>query len=139
MFIPDLDLEFYPSRIPDPGIKKCTVSCNTVYGSGAFVLVAISRSSVARPIGIGPNPLLISPSEESVLFFCFKHYLFWITQIEEKVKEAAEISMGTEISEEDILNIKHLCLQIVEIQVRIPLPSPPPPPPQITLDHDDNQ
>jgi nucleolar protein 58 len=38
------------------------------------------------------------------------------------VKEAAEISMGTEISEEDILNIKHLCLQIVEIQVRIPLP-----------------
>jgi len=37
-------------------------------------------------------------------------------EIEEKVKEAAEISMGTEISEEDILNIKHLCQQVVEIQ-----------------------
>merc|ERR1719295_2554193 len=35
---------------------------------------------------------------------------------EEKVKEAAEISMGTEISGEDIINIKHLCQQVVEIQ-----------------------
>jgi hypothetical protein len=61
------------------------------------------------------------------------------TQIEEKVKEAAEISMGTEISEEDILNIKHLCLQIVDIQVRpFPPPPPPPPPKKKTLDNDDN-
>jgi len=37
-------------------------------------------------------------------------------EIEEKVKEAAEISMGTEISEEDISNINHLCQQVVEIQ-----------------------
>merc|ERR1719210_1661447 len=37
-------------------------------------------------------------------------------EVEEKVKEAAEISMGTEISGEDILNIKHLCIQVVEIQ-----------------------
>jgi len=37
-------------------------------------------------------------------------------EVEEKVKEAAEISMGTEISDEDILNIKHLCTQVVEIQ-----------------------
>jgi hypothetical protein len=37
------------------------------------------------------------------------------------VKEAAEISMGTEISDEDIINIKHLCQQIVEIQVSYPL------------------
>jgi len=37
-------------------------------------------------------------------------------EVEEKVKEAAEISMGTEISEVDILNIKHLCQQVVEIQ-----------------------
>merc|ERR1711879_1081010 len=36
--------------------------------------------------------------------------------VEEKVKEAAEISMGTEVSDEDILNIKHLCIQVVEIQ-----------------------
>merc|ERR550519_1462196 len=34
----------------------------------------------------------------------------------EEVKEAAEISMGTEISEEDIINIKHLCQQVCEIQ-----------------------
>merc|ERR1719310_2641311 len=37
-------------------------------------------------------------------------------EVEEKVKEAAEISMGTEISEEDIINIKHLCQQVCEIQ-----------------------
>ncbi|XP_044587576.1 nucleolar protein 58 [Cotesia glomerata] len=35
--------------------------------------------------------------------------------IEEKVKEAAEISMGTEISDDDILNIQHLCDQVIEI------------------------
>lgn len=35
--------------------------------------------------------------------------------IEERVKEAAEISMGTEISDDDILNIHHLCDQIIEI------------------------
>merc|ERR1711983_70028 len=37
-------------------------------------------------------------------------------EVEEKVKEAAEVSMGTEISEEDIINIKHLCQQVCEIQ-----------------------
>ncbi|XP_018574866.1 nucleolar protein 58 [Anoplophora glabripennis] len=36
-------------------------------------------------------------------------------EIEEKVKEAAEISMGTEISEEDIMNIQNLCDQVIEI------------------------
>ena len=33
-------------------------------------------------------------------------------EVEEKVKEAAEISMGTEIADEDIENIKHLCDQV---------------------------
>merc|ERR1711997_189210 len=37
-------------------------------------------------------------------------------EVESAVKEAAEISMGTEISEVDLLNIKHLCGQVVEIQ-----------------------
>lgn len=36
-------------------------------------------------------------------------------EIEEKVKEAAEISMGTEISDDDILNIHQLCDQVIEI------------------------
>lgn len=36
-------------------------------------------------------------------------------EIEEKVKEAAEISMGTEISDDDIINIQHLCDQVIEI------------------------
>jgi nucleolar protein 58 len=35
--------------------------------------------------------------------------------LEEKVKEAAEVSMGTEISEEDILNIRQLCDEILAI------------------------
>lgn len=37
-------------------------------------------------------------------------------EVENTVKEAAEISMGTEISEIDLLNIRHLCGQVVEIQ-----------------------
>lgn len=37
-------------------------------------------------------------------------------EVESAVKEAAEISMGTEISEIDLLNIRHLCGQVVEIQ-----------------------
>merc|ERR1719195_1333666 len=37
-------------------------------------------------------------------------------EVEVAVKEAAEISMGTEISDVDLLNIKHLCMQVVEIQ-----------------------
>jgi len=36
-------------------------------------------------------------------------------EIEAQVKEAAEISMGTEISEEDIANVRHLCSQVIEI------------------------
>lgn len=36
-------------------------------------------------------------------------------EIEEKVKEAAEISMGTEISDDDIINIQNLCDQVIEI------------------------
>ncbi|XP_046400768.1 nucleolar protein 58 [Ischnura elegans] len=36
-------------------------------------------------------------------------------EVEEKVKEAAEISMGTEITENDILNIQMLCDQVLEI------------------------
>uniref|UniRef100_A0A8C3XYH4 Nucleolar protein 58 n=1 Tax=Catharus ustulatus TaxID=91951 RepID=A0A8C3XYH4_CATUS len=36
-------------------------------------------------------------------------------ELEEDVKAAAEISMGTEVSEEDINNIIHLCDQVIEI------------------------
>jgi len=36
-------------------------------------------------------------------------------EIEEKIKELAEISMGTEISEEDIENIVFLCDQVIEM------------------------
>lgn len=36
-------------------------------------------------------------------------------EIEAEVKLAAEISMGTEVSDEDIGNIKHLCDQVIEI------------------------
>lgn len=38
-----------------------------------------------------------------------------IDELEQKVKEAAEISMGTEISEEDISNIQNLCDEILSI------------------------
>ena len=35
-------------------------------------------------------------------------------EVEAEVKLAAEISMGTEVSEEDINNIMHLCDQVGE-------------------------
>jgi nucleolar protein 58 len=34
--------------------------------------------------------------------------------VEQKVKEAAEVSMGTEISEEDLSNITNLCDQVIK-------------------------
>lgn len=37
------------------------------------------------------------------------------TDLEEKVKEAAEVSMGTEIADEDIINIRQLCDEILAI------------------------
>lgn len=36
-------------------------------------------------------------------------------EIEEKVKEAAEMSMGTEVADDDILNIRNLCEQVLEL------------------------
>ena len=36
-------------------------------------------------------------------------------EIESQLKEAAEVSMGTEIADEDVLNIKSLCDQVVSI------------------------
>ncbi|XP_061910061.1 nucleolar protein 58 [Entelurus aequoreus] len=36
-------------------------------------------------------------------------------EIEAEVKLAAEISMGTEVSEQDIGNIRHLCTQVIDI------------------------
>nr|CAD7431059.1 unnamed protein product [Timema monikensis] len=36
-------------------------------------------------------------------------------EVELKLREAAEISMGTEISEDDIQNIRHLCDQVIDI------------------------
>jgi len=36
-------------------------------------------------------------------------------EVEAEVKLAAEISMGTEVSEEDIRNVMHLCDQVIEI------------------------
>ncbi|XP_064389367.1 nucleolar protein 58-like [Halichondria panicea] len=36
-------------------------------------------------------------------------------EVEEEVRAAAEVSMGTEISEEDRINILHLCDQVIEI------------------------
>ena len=36
-------------------------------------------------------------------------------EVEADLKRAAEISMGTEIADLDLLNIKHLCEEIVEM------------------------
>ena len=36
-------------------------------------------------------------------------------ELEEKVKEDAEISMGTDISDIDLIHIKGLCEQVIEL------------------------
>lgn len=36
-------------------------------------------------------------------------------EVEEEVRAAAEVSMGTEISQQDMENIQHLCEQVIEI------------------------
>ncbi len=36
-------------------------------------------------------------------------------ELEEEVRAAAEVSMGTEISQQDMDNIRHLCEQVIEI------------------------
>ena len=38
-------------------------------------------------------------------------------QLEAKVKEEAEISMGTDISEIDLINISGLCEQVIELSL----------------------
>lgn len=38
-------------------------------------------------------------------------------EVEQELKDAAEISMGTEISEEDIMNIKFLCEQVFSLML----------------------
>lgn len=37
-------------------------------------------------------------------------------EVEQEVKEMAEISMGTDIADEDMLNIEHLCKNVLEMQ-----------------------
>ncbi|CAG2163656.1 unnamed protein product [Oppiella nova] len=37
-------------------------------------------------------------------------------EVEAKVKEMAEVSMGTEIADEDMLNIHHLCQNVLDLQ-----------------------
>lgn len=37
---------------------------------------------------------------------------FLSEDLEEKVKEAAEVSMGTEVADDDMLNINSLCEQV---------------------------
>ena len=43
-------------------------------------------------------------------------------EVEQEVKEAAEISMGTEVSEEDINNIIYLCDQVISMFYSLRLP-----------------
>lgn len=43
--------------------------------------------------------------------------------IEEKVKELADVSMGTEIADDDIMNIQYLCDQVHTDFISIPLTS----------------
>ncbi|CAH2305955.1 nucleolar 58 [Pelobates cultripes] len=52
---------------------------------------------------------------DRVNFSSFDLSDFLPEEVEAEVKAAAEISMGTEVSEEDITNILHLCDQVIEI------------------------
>merc|ERR1712025_136878 len=93
----------------DKELNNYIMRCREWYGwhfpeLGKIITANLAFVKVVKKMGFRTNAMHIDLSDVLP------------EEVEEKVKEAAEISMGTEISGEDIINIKHLCQQVVEIQ-----------------------
>jgi nucleolar protein 58 len=71
---------------------------------GKIVSDNVTYAKVVNDIGMRTNTKTIKSLAELVG-----------EEMEKQIKDAAEISMGSEISDEDELNIKELCLQIIAL------------------------
>ncbi|XP_051997478.1 nucleolar protein 58-like [Xyrauchen texanus] len=92
----------------DKELNNYIMRCREWYGwhfpeLGKIVTDNLAYCKSVRKIGVRTN--VVSTDLSEIL----------PEEIEAEVKLAAEISMGTEVSEEDITNIMHLCDQVIEI------------------------
>ena len=91
----------------DKELNNYNMRCREWYGwhfpeLGKIVTDNLTYARVVAALGMRAN---ISSSDLSMLE----------EEVEEEVRSAAEVSMGTEISEEDMENISYLCKQVVLI------------------------
>lgn len=92
----------------DKELNNYIMRCREWYGwhfpeLGKIITDNLAYCKSVRKIGFRTNVATTDLSE------------FLPEEIEAEVKLAAEISMGTEVSDEDIANIMHLCDQVIEI------------------------
>ena len=92
----------------DKELNNYNMRCREWYGwhfpeLGKMITDNLTYARVVRTLGMRAN--ISSADLASVLE----------EGLEEEVRAAAEVSMGTEISDEDMDNISHLCDQVIEI------------------------
>lgn len=92
----------------DKELNNYNMRCREWYGwhfpeLGKMVTDNLTYAHVVKTLGMRTN--IASADLASVLE----------EEVEEEVRAAAEVSMGTEISEHDVSNIWHLCEQVIEI------------------------
>ncbi|KAJ8003344.1 hypothetical protein DPEC_G00147350 [Dallia pectoralis] len=92
----------------DKELNNYIMRCREWYGwhfpeVGKIISDNLAYCKSVRKIGVRTNVATTDLSE------------YLTEEVEAEVKLAAEISMGTEVSEEDIGNIMHLCDQVIEI------------------------
>ncbi|NP_001133496.1 Nucleolar protein 5 [Salmo salar] len=92
----------------DKELNNYIMRCREWYGwhfpeVGKIITDNLAYCKSVRKIGVRTNVATTDLSEHLP------------EEVEAEVKLAAEISMGTEVSEEDIANIMHLCDQVIEI------------------------
>ena len=92
----------------DKELNNYNMRCREWYGwhfpeLGKMITDNLSYARVVKTLGIRSN--IGSADLAAVLE----------EDVEEEVRAAAEVSMGTEISDQDMDNISHLCDQVIEI------------------------
>lgn len=92
----------------DKELNNYVMRCREWYGwhfpeMGKIITDNLAFARVVKLMGVRTNHVNIDLSE------------ILPEELEEQLKSAAEISMGTEVSDGDINNIKYLCDQVIEI------------------------
>ena len=92
----------------DKELNNYNMRCREWYGwhfpeLGKMISDNLTYARVVKTLGMRGN--IVDADLASVLE----------EEVEEEVRAAAEVSMGTEISDQDMDNINHLCEQVIEI------------------------